>query len=200
MTRILRETELGNLKGLVVLLLEEGRHSVVAQVALFHLALVSLIVSSQRLVELVRHIVDTSGQSVNGNVRTLLAKLVQLGNSTSGADLTINVGILVVGIWILRIYIDSLLVLCSSTTTIVRDGLDVAQQKEGSGTLVLAGLQSVVGISLGVCSVLNSQELTSEGYQIVGILLVSLVERLHLLVEIGGFATNDFLYGINVGL
>ena len=44
MTWILAQTELSYLKSFVVLLLEEGRHRIVAEVALFHLVLISLVV------------------------------------------------------------------------------------------------------------------------------------------------------------
>ena len=90
MTWILAQTKLGNLKSLVVLLLEEGRHGIVAEVALFHLCLVGLVVGSQCLVELVRHVVDTTCQSIDGNVGTLYAEIVQLGNATAPLGLILR--------------------------------------------------------------------------------------------------------------
>ena len=200
-TGILAESELHHVETLLVLLLEEGCHGIVAQVALFHLALVGLVVGSQSLVELVGHVVDASCKGIDGNVGALCAQVVQLGNGRSGAELTIDVGILVVALWILGVCIDSHVIVLCGCTTVVSQGLEVTQYDERRSILaVLNGLEGILSIDAGIGSVLSLVEGTGKSSEVLGALLVGLVESLHLLVQIGGFATNDVLNGINVGL
>ena len=136
---------------------------------------------------------------LDADFRTVGLQLVELAGCSLGVNLTINQRILVVGLVVLRVGIDSLVVLGCCCTAIVGQGLDVAEQDVGGCTLVLAGYQGVVGIHLGIGGVLGLEEGASEGDEVGSVLLVLLVEGLHLLVEVGGFATNNFLYGIYVG-
>ena len=71
MTWVLGKTEFCNVKCYVVFLLEESSHSVVAEVAVFHLSLVGLVVGAKSSVEVVRHVVDTTFECIDSNVGAL---------------------------------------------------------------------------------------------------------------------------------
>ena len=58
----------------------------------------------------------------------------------------------------------------------------------------------MLSIDMCVGSVLSLIERTGKSQQVLGILPVLLVVRLHLLVEISGFATNNSLHCVDVGL
>ena len=95
--------------------------------------------------------------------------------------------------------IDGLLVLGSGTTAIVAYSFNVAQQDVCRGILVLGCYKGMVRINLSIGSILGKIELTTESYEVLGILLVSLVVRLHLLVQICGFTTDNVLNSLHVG-
>ena len=132
-------------------------------------------------------------------VGQLGTQVVQLGNSTLRADLTVHGSILAVTVRILRVEVDGLIVESGSTATVLSQCTEVTLQDIGR-SILLVGLQRQVGTCTGICSVLCLVEGATESDKILGVLLVLLVERLHLVVQVGGFATDDFLHGIDVGL
>ena len=124
--RLLLETELRHLDTLVVLLGKVSRESTLDDVHLLELGLRHLVVGSNSLVEVVGDVVDVADDGINRIVGHLCTQVVQLGNGSLRADLTIDGCILPIGIRILRVEVDGLVVECSCTTTVVCQGLDVA--------------------------------------------------------------------------
>ena len=136
---------------------------------------------------------------INRIVGQLGTQVVELRDGTTRVNLAIDGGILAITLRVLRVEVDSLIVKQGCAAAVLSQSLKVTLQNVGR-SILLVSFQCHVGILGSIGCVFCFIECTTEGNEILGILLVLLVEGFQLVCQVCGFATNNFLNGIDVGL
>ena len=175
-----------------------GSHCKVGDVDILEFGLVDLAVIGNSIVETVGVVVDATCKSINGEVGTMSAELLEVSDCLLRATATQDVSILEVSLGILRIEILSLLVPLGSLTAVVVLHSDVAKEDVSLSKLLVA-CHSHRSILLCIDHVISIEECLADSGEHSRILLVGVDDWLELLVDIG-LRSNDVSYLANNGL